>query len=156
MAKAEMIRAYTETLLEQLIGVDKVRPDDDGDYPVRYNSALYYVRIVDRRPDNPVVQVFAIALAGVEPGGELYEALNGLNVQLNFARAFYVNHQVLIESEIPGDGLSAASFALSAEAVARAADRFGVELQGRFGGHTAFEDEKHPEYEPPATSAGYL
>jgi hypothetical protein len=59
-----MVRAYAESLLEQVLKTDRVRPDKDGDYPVRYQSALYYVRIVPGQSDDPVVQVFAIALAG--------------------------------------------------------------------------------------------
>jgi hypothetical protein len=40
MSKTDMVRAYTETLLEQVIGADKAKADNDGDYPVRYQSAL--------------------------------------------------------------------------------------------------------------------
>ena len=65
MSRADMVRAYAESLLEQVLNIDRVRPDKDGDYPVRYQSALYYVRIVSGQSDDPVVQVFAKALADV-------------------------------------------------------------------------------------------
>jgi hypothetical protein len=109
MSKTEMVRAYAESLLEQVVGTDKVKPDNDGDYPVRYQSALYYVRIDPGRRDDPVVQVFAAAVDKVEPGPPLYEALNDINTQLRFARAFWVRGQVLIEAEMPGMSRSALS-----------------------------------------------
>ena len=58
MSRADMVHAYAESLLEQVLKSDRVRPDKDGDYPVRYQSALYYVRIVPGQSDDPVVQVF--------------------------------------------------------------------------------------------------
>ena len=53
--RTDMVRAYVESLLERLIGAQQVSPDGDGDYPVRYQNALYYVRLVGDL--NPVVQV---------------------------------------------------------------------------------------------------
>jgi hypothetical protein len=160
MSKTDMVRAYTESLLEQVLAVEKVRADKDGDYPVRYRSAQYYVRIDGRRADAPVVQVFAIAVAGVAATADLYEAVNDINAQLHFARIFWVREQVLIEADLPGEGLSLSSFTAACETVAMAADYFGPRLVGLFGGKTAFEDEKGDDYEPPtrppALQAGYL
>ena len=105
MSKADMVRAYAETLLEQVLGTDKVLSDADGDYPVRRQSALYYVRIDPGRSDDPVVQVFAKALSEIAASPELYERVNEINTQLRFARIFWVREQVLIESEMPGMAL---------------------------------------------------
>ena len=38
---AEMVTSHVETLIERLTGVKKAEPDADGDYPIRYRSALY-------------------------------------------------------------------------------------------------------------------
>jgi hypothetical protein len=101
-----MVRACTESLLKQVVDTDRVQADADGDYPVRYESALYYVRIEVGRKDDPVVQVFAIAVNGVDPTPDLYEELNNINSRLRFARVFWVRDQVLIESELTGDSMS--------------------------------------------------
>ncbi|MGH3277197.1 MAG: hypothetical protein ACRDNZ_23070, partial [Streptosporangiaceae bacterium] len=53
----DLVTAYVETLIERLTGADKAVPDHDGDYPVQYRSALYYIRVVGGRV--PVVQVFS-------------------------------------------------------------------------------------------------
>ncbi len=154
MSRTDMVRAYTESLLEQFLEVEKLHRDPDGDYPVRFRSAKYYVRVDGGSVDNPVVQVFAIVLAEIDPSAELLEVLNLINTQLRFARAFWVNGQVLIESEMPGDGLSLAGFSNSCITVAEAADHFGPRLAEQFGGKTAFADEQGPDYQRPELSTG--
>jgi hypothetical protein len=154
MSRTDMVRAYTESLLEQLLEVDKVHRDHDGDYPVRFRSALYYVRVDGGSEDNPVVQVFATVLAEVASSAGLFEALNLINTRLRFARTFWVNDQVLIESEMPGDGLSLAGFSNSCNTVADAADFFGPRLAEEFGGKTAFADEQGPDYRRPELPTG--
>ena len=157
MSKTDMVRAYTESLLERVIGADKVMADNDGDYPVRFQSALYYVRIDPGPRDDPVVQVFAVAVDKIEPGPALYEALNDINARLRFARTFWVRGQVLIEAEMPGLSLSLEGFGSACETVRYAADHFGPQLAEQFGGKTAFEDEKGADYERSGFgSGGYL
>ena len=153
MSKTDMVRAYTESLLKQVLGIENVMRDGDGDYPVRFESALYYVRIDSGAHDYPVVQVFAVALAEIGVGPELYEELNRINSQLRFARIFWVANQVLIELEMIGEELSLASFSNACQTVGGAADYFGPRLAEKFGGKTAFADEEGPDYrsrpEPP-------
>jgi hypothetical protein len=150
MPKTDMVRAYTESLLKQILDTDNVLRDPDGDYPVRFNSALYFVRIDPGSNDEPVVQIFAVALAGIEAGPELFEQLNSINRRLRYARCFWVENQVLIESEMAGDELSLAGLGRTCETVGGAADYFGQQLAEEFGGQTAFADEKGEDYEPPA------
>jgi hypothetical protein len=152
MSKTDMVRAYAESLLKQILGVEQVMRDGDGDYPVRFESALYYVRIDSGAHDHPVVQVFAIALAELAPSSELFEELNRINSKLRFARTFWVADQVLIESEMVGEELSLAGFSTACETVGGAADYFGPRLAEKFGGKTAFADEEGPDYSPPPES----
>jgi len=135
-----MVRAYVESLLERLIGAQQVSPDADGDYPVRYQNALYYVRLVGEL--NPVVQVFSVAVNGVAPTPALFKELNAINSSIKFARIFWVREQVLIESEIVGEGVEPADFDNACRAVATITDHYGPLLVERFGGKTAFADEK--------------
>ena len=138
--RADMVRAYVESLLERLIGAQQVSPDDDGDYPVRYRNALYYVRLVG--DVDPVVQVFSVAVSGVAPTAALFKELNTINSTIKFARAFWVREQVLVETELVGESVEPADFDNACQAVATITDHYGPRLAEKFGGKTAFADEK--------------
>lgn len=53
-----------------------------------------------------------------------------------------MREQVLIESEIVGEGVEPADFDNACRAVATITDHYGPLLAERFGGKTAFADEK--------------
>jgi hypothetical protein len=154
--KADMVRAYVETLLERLTGQDRVESDNDGDYPVRFRSALYYVRLIG--DVDPVLQVFATAVAGVEPTPALYERLNVINTNIRFARAFFVRGQVLVESDLVGQTVDKEEFEEACNAVATITDHYGPRLAEEFGGTTAFADEKSEDVPVPdsASTGQYL
>jgi Putative bacterial sensory transduction regulator len=145
---AEMVTAYVETLIERLTGVKKAEPDADGDYPIRYRSALYYVRVVGSR--TPVVQVFSVAVDGTQFTDALARDLNAINAQLHFCRIFWVLDQVLVESEHLGPTITAADFDECAFNVAEATDAFAKGLADSHGGRLAFDEAKAPEYASPA------
>ena len=138
--RADMVRAYVESLIERLTGEDKVVPDEDGDYPVRYRSAAYYVRLVG--DVDPVLQVFAIAVKDIEATPALYERLNGINADIRFARIFWVGKQVLVESDLVSQTLDKEEFDQACQAVGTITDHFGSLLAVEFGGATFFADEK--------------
>lgn len=147
-----MVRAYVESLLERLTGNDKVVADPDGDYPVRYKDALYYVRLIGET--DPVVQVFATAVAGVPSSPALLEKLNEVNSLIRFARVFWVREQVLVESDLVGQTVDPEEFDSACRAVATITDHYGPLLAKEFGGTTSFADEKKEaagEEKPPAS-----
>jgi hypothetical protein len=144
--RADMVRSYVETLLEQLSGSDKIKPDDDGDYPVRFRQALYYVRLVG--DTHPVVQIFSVALSGIPTSPELLAVLNELNSDIRFARVFWVREQVLVEADLIGSTLDPEEFNNACRAVATITDGIGPKLAAQFGGKTAFADEKQGEAPP--------
>ncbi len=143
-------RVRPGALLKQLLGAKDVTTDPDGDYPVRYQSALYYVRLDPGSHDAPVVQIFAVALADVPSSPALLEELNLINSRLRFARIFWVREQVLVESELVGEELSLAGLGTACDTVGGAADYFGPRLAEKFGGTTAFSDEQDSDYAPPS------
>jgi hypothetical protein len=145
---AEMVTSHVETLIERLTGVEKARADHDGDYPIRYRNALYFVRVT--QPGRPVVQVFSIAVDDVPLTTALTRDLNEINSKLHFCRTFWVLGQVLIEAEHLGATLSEADFDECAFNVAEATDAFASELARQHGGRLAFDEAKTPEYTPPA------
>jgi hypothetical protein len=141
--RTDMVRAFVESLLERLTGSEKVVPDADEDYPVRFRGALYYVRLVG--DVDPVVQVFSVALSGVPASARLLRDLNQLNTDVRFVRVFWVRDQVLVETELVGASIDPEGFANACRAVATVTDHIGPMLAQRFGGTTAFADEKSGE-----------
>jgi hypothetical protein len=122
-----------------------------ANYPIRYRSARYCLRVLGLR--TPIVQVFSIAVADVELTDALAQDLNVTNSKLHFCHSFWVDGQVLIESEHLGMSLSDSDFRECAVNVAEATNAFAPGLAERYGGRLAFDDAKEPEYEP-ASVAG--
>jgi len=139
----EMVISYTRDLLEQLTG-ERPEPDHDGDLPILYGGASFYVRI-DGLTD-PVVQIFSVVLADLDGNSELHSALNEINTRLRFARAFHVQQQVLIEAEIWGSDLNMSNFQHACKNVAIASDTHGNALLMSFGGTPKFELSKKKTY----------
>jgi hypothetical protein len=140
--RTDQARAYVESLLERLLGIDKVLPDDDGDYPVGFRNCTYYVRVIGNT--TPVVQVFSVAVADVDATPELLTALNGLNADIRFARAFHVQRQVLIETDVLAEALDPAGFANACKCIASITLEVAPGLAERFGGRLTFADD-HPD-----------
>jgi hypothetical protein len=69
-----------------------------------------------------------------------YERLNGINADISFARTFWVEGQVLVESDLAGRTISPDSFEQACRAVAAITDHFGALLAEEFGGNTAFQN----------------
>lgn len=154
-ASADMVVSHVETLIERLTGVEKPKTDADGDYPIRYRSALYYVRVV--RAWRPVVQVFSVAVDGVQFTDALARELNEINTRVHFCRAFWVRNQVLVEAEHLGPSLTEPDFDECALHVAEATDAFAKGLAERHGGRLAFDEAKTPDYASRADERiGYL
>jgi len=152
MDRSALVRSHVETLLESVTGKPQVKPDADGDYAVRFQNALYFVRILGT--EHPVVQVFAIAVDGAGQGAELYEVLNQINSQLTFARVFAKDGKIVVASELLGESLDADELGSACAAVARAADHFGPILAKQFGGELPFEHQKEADYQPPSEAPG--
>lgn len=139
----DMVVSYTRDLLQQLTG-ERPEPDHDGDLPIQYGGASFYVRV--EGASDPVVQVFAVVLADLESSPDLLGALNDINTQLKFARAFYVQNQLLIESEIWGSDLNMSNFHYACKNVAISTDAHGNALLKAFGGTPRFEMSKKQTY----------
>ena len=103
--RPEMVYSYVRDLVERMTG-HRPEPDDDGDLPIPYEGAHFYIRITG---NDPIVQVFAIALSDVEATPELLVELNQINADIHFGRAFHLAGQVLIGHEIWGSDINPSS-----------------------------------------------
>lgn len=150
-----MVASHVETLIERITGLDKATADHDGDYPIRFKDALFYVRVAgdDTRP---IVRVFSTVVTDVEPSADLYEAVNEINTRLGFCRCFWVGGQVLIETEHLGGTIGTEDLFVLADHVASASNLFGARLVERFGGKLAFDDSKGDDYVEPPFPGMYL
>jgi Putative bacterial sensory transduction regulator len=139
-----MVLSYVRDLLATLTG-SRPEPDADGDLLVVVGAAQFYVRVVDGK--FPMVQVFSVAVAELEATQDLMVALNEINQNIHFARAFYVLGQVLIEAEMWGADINPNNFQHACANIAGATDLYGPQIVGKFGGVPRFEATKQPEYE---------
>lgn len=144
--------SYVRDLIHELTGT-RPEPDADGDLPVSFKGADFYVRVVGQ---DAVVQVFSVVLADVDADPELAVVLNAINTDLKFARIFHVAGQVLVEIDIWADDVDSVNFGDACFRIAAASDYFGHRLHEVFGGTMRFEESKTEEYAEPEQLGLYL
>ena len=137
--------SYVRDLIERITGV-RPDPDDDGDLPVHFHGAQFFVRVIASAA-NPWVQVFSIAVADVPESPGLMSRLNQINGFIHFARAFHIGTQVIIEAEIWADDVTPGNFLYACQNVAAATDTFAPQIQQAFGGRLLFEESKTSAYQ---------
>jgi len=99
------------------------------------------------------VNVCAVALSNVDPSASLLARLNDINSQLRFARIFWADDQVLVESEMAGSALSLEGISSAYDTVGGAANHFGALLAEEFGDNSGARNVADPN---PAGWPGYL
>jgi hypothetical protein len=150
---AAMVYSYAKDLLRKLSGAEPT-VDPDGDLRFVLEGGTYFLRVMGSR--NPVVRVFAIA-AETERSQQVLELVNEMNSHLVFARAFWVDGQILIESDHGGLSLDEADLVNLCGSVARATDEVAPILRERFGQLPLFEEHKQDDYRQPGRDMpGYL
>lgn len=155
MVRSEVIRSYLEKLLGEMLG-SAVVPDETGAYPVRTGTGGYFISLDESGA--PLVRVWTPLALGVRKSAKLLETLNQLNVSATGARAFWVDGQVVVATEMVAETLHPQDLHLACGAVGEAAERFGPKLADQFGGRTLFAltapaAEEHPPEDAEATPA---
>ncbi|MGJ6980689.1 T3SS (YopN, CesT) and YbjN peptide-binding chaperone 1 [Aestuariimicrobium soli] len=149
--RADVATSNVRDLLERVTGA-RPEHDEDGDLPVIFGGAQFYVRVVGS--DDAWIQVFSVALADVDSSPGMLAELNAINSERRFARAFHVGRQVLIESDIWADDINPANLGFACSHVAQATDSMASKLKEAFGGRARFEESKTSEYRIPLGFAG--
>jgi hypothetical protein len=134
-------RAKVELLLKQLLGTTELAVDAAGNWPIRWGSAIYFVRAVESPMAPAFVQVFSPLLGGVQKSAGLLEALNDINVQVVFARVAWVNGMVMASTELLAETLDLQELQAACATIAQLADTYDNALQGRFGGQISFPED---------------
>jgi hypothetical protein len=162
VGRLDRIRPYVEKLLREGFAIPDLAPDDDGDYPFRFRSAGYYVRLTSE--ESPTLQLFSVVVRDIKRSPKLLARLNEMNAALTFVRVYWLDQRVVVSTELVAQTLDAEELGNACNIVGRAADGIGRTLVAEFGGHVLFEDDDedaagHKPAIPAAVSsenAGYL
>lgn len=130
----ERERVSTEAVLAEVFGRGVLERDADGDYRLTWDGVPVYARLVD---DDPVrIQVFAIAVNGVESSPELLAELNDYNANIGFARCFWLLGQVLVESDLMAGTTEPAELSAAYARVRGISHELGPMLAAVYGGES--------------------
>lgn len=131
---ADELRAAVHATLEAMLGTGEngtgeLVVDDDGDIPIRWGSALVYVRVLE---DNPVIRIFSPIMRDVQVTDELRTAVNELNKSHLFVNAFWADGVVLLTADVPGAPFVPHHLVNLLNTIAETADSLDDQLHSRF------------------------
>jgi hypothetical protein len=141
---------WIEDTLKRELDVDEIERDEDSDIPVRWGSAMVFIRIVGVDSELPLIRVFSPLLEDFTMRPEVYESLNSINRQTPFAKAVVdpAIRQIELAAELfVFEQLSSEQLMATIELIGEHADRFDTMLQKRFGGVTMFDDDDADEFD---------
>lgn len=129
-----MVREYM-----QIPADGELRVDVDGDIALRWQSALYYVRLLDKAPT--LLQVFCVVLRNVPKSPELLEELNIINEGIVSSRVFWAEGNIIAATELLAEQLDQEELSHACWAVGSLAAWADTELHEQFGGEMVFPDD---------------
>ena len=103
MKDRDLLVPWVERVLMEVLEEDHVHHDNDGDYPIRLENTVAYIRVDSDPANNVRVQVFAAILGDVPASPELYEKLNGLNLELSYFRFRFRDGVIDAVTEVVGE-----------------------------------------------------
>jgi hypothetical protein len=122
----------------QILEVDQVNRDPDGDIRIRYGSTMCFVRGIE---DPPSVRLFAPMVIDVPQTPALLADLNDINLNITVGRVVHTPaNEVLFSLELYGEQLTVEIIRASLDAATTIADHFDHQLQSRFGGKTLYAE----------------
>ena len=136
LPRTDDVRALVESAVKEFLDTEDVRPDEDGDIPIRMGSAMVYARVVERKP--PLVLIFAPVVWGIAPTPDLLAAVNDINGRIKFGKVVWTGREVMATMALPAARISAEDIGFACLQVGSIADHFDDELKERFGGTTMF------------------
>ena len=112
--------------------------DADGDIPIRWGSAMYYVSLLERDP--VLVRVWSIVLKEVERTDELLAEINDINSSIVACRVFFTENRLVAATELRADTMDPGELEFACWAIGSLADWIDTTLAVRFGGTKHFAD----------------
>lgn len=126
--------------MQQILEVDELYVDDNGDVDVSTQVAGYTVRVCPSCP-SPHIEVYSVLVRDIEADPGLYEALNDLNRGLAHARAFWTSRRVILAGELLGSSADEDSLRCLCNEIAAVGDEHAPRLAEVFGGTLREESE---------------
>lgn len=153
MSTVTKVRPRVEKLLRQVLGTQELLVDEYGNWPLRWGSAGYVVRLVQAPGLPPVVQIFSPVLGGVGMSPAILEVINAINSQISFGRVAWVNNVVVASTELVAETVDLLELQISCGAIAFIADSYDNALQRQFGGVISFDSPPQGAGEPQFSQA---
>ena len=138
MSRIDVLRPFIEKNLAEMLDVDRVAPDADGEYTFPHGSAEITLRLFDE--PMPLLQMSAPLVSGMKKKARLLEAINDVNAKELGLRVFKFEDLLIAAWEVPADTLDARQFVDACQRFADAADRLDTMFARKFGGKTARAD----------------
>ncbi len=138
--RSEVIRPFIEKTLSEWLDGEQVRQSDKGEYLFRRGSAEICIRVDEGH--ETTVSVYSVILRNIKKSARLLDALNAINASIDFARVFWLQNAVVLVTELLAASLDAEQLRTACDLIARRADDLDTQLKKKFGGKTAFPDER--------------
>ena len=138
-------------LLRRVSGDAGLSPDDDGDIPLAFDSAIVFVRVFN---DPPIIRVFSPVLVDVRTDLDVISAVNDLNRQFALTKWMVEAGAVIAMVDLFGSPMVEQHVLHACGVVGDIANSVDEELQDRFGGRTFFGEPSSPATTQPI--GGYL
>jgi hypothetical protein len=126
---ADALRAEVMGCLGGILDTDEITVDADGDVPIRWGSAVVYVRVLEHAP---VVRMVSVVLTGAAPSGALREAVNDINRDQILVRALWHDDAVLLTADMYASPFVDEHLVNVLRIVADMADALDDEMHNRF------------------------
>jgi hypothetical protein len=143
MAYRDMARSHVVECTRKAFELSEVTVDGDGDLPMRYGTAMYFLSI---RGDGRKVKAWSPVVGPVKGSAALLRELNEVNAGLLVSRVFWGDDQVVAEGMLPIEELTPELLRELCVEVGQTADSVGSMVSAVFGGSVSFSgDEGCPE-----------
>ena len=143
MGKADMFRPYVEKTVKEILGVDELIIDKDGDIPVHWGSAMFYVRVLEG--DTPLVRISSPLVRNVKRTCKLLEQVNEINCKSVMATVQWVDDDVLATTELLASSIDKEILKYACNNMGALADTWDNQLKDKFGGELMFPDDGTPK-----------
>lgn len=136
ISDSDQLRALVRDSLQCHFG-RVIEPDDDGDFPVRYGSAVVWVRV---ESDSPVIHLFSHAVSGVRKRRQAAIEVGLLNRDTRGVTFVLQGDTVIAKADLWAWVFSGQVFRSTLANLAGAVDALDEDLSLRVGGHTFFRE----------------
>lgn len=119
MTTIEVLTPWVQKVVQEVLELDHLHRDDDGDITIPLERTVMYVRFGNSPHDIPTVRLFGPLLKEVEPSQGLYEKLNEVNRDSSYLRFYFIDGVIWVSMEFVAEsfrhedlanGLGAAGF----------------------------------------------